>query len=152
SVRAISDAARENVVGGLNNTMDQAGLNGQKMAASDVTEDGMNIKMSGLVGKMMNIILGTVGSVFLIIAIYAGFLWMTAGGNEDQVGKAKHLITAAAIGMLLILGAYAITWFVVEKIFGAVNIPVQGQQIEPITTSPSYQTDPNFGDTNYGTS
>jgi hypothetical protein len=44
--------------------------------------------------------------------IYAGILWMTAQGNEQQVTKAKQLMFNAAIGMIIIFAAYALTTFI----------------------------------------
>jgi hypothetical protein len=37
---------------------------------------------------------------------------MTAGGNEEQVAKAKKNISNAVIGLVIILSAYAVTWFI----------------------------------------
>lgn len=36
---------------------------------------------------------------------------MTAGGNEEKVEKAKKIITAAVIGLVIILVAWAIVIF-----------------------------------------
>jgi hypothetical protein len=47
-----------------------------------------------------------------VITIIAGYQWMTAGGNEEQVAKAKKNISNAVIGLIIILAAYAITWFI----------------------------------------
>jgi len=53
--------------------------------------------------------LGFVGILFVALMVYAGVLWMTAGGNEDQVGKAKKLIFQAMIGLVVVFSAYSIT-------------------------------------------
>lgn len=58
-------------------------------------------------------VLGIIGIVFTVLMIYAGVLWMTAAGNEDQVTKAKQTISRSAIGLLIILLSYALTIFVV---------------------------------------
>lgn len=60
--------------------------------------------------------LSLVGVIFLVLVIYGGFLWMTAGGTEAQVKKAKDIITAAVIGVVLIAAAYAITNFVFQSL------------------------------------
>jgi len=57
------------------------------------------------------------GTVFLILMVYAGFIWMTARGNEEQVTKAKNTIIAAIIGITLVVGAYAISNFVMSRLF-----------------------------------
>jgi len=44
--------------------------------------------------------------------MYAGFLYLTAAGDEEKVKKAKNLIVSAVIGMILILSSYAIASFV----------------------------------------
>jgi hypothetical protein len=57
-----------------------------------------------------------VGVLFLILMIYAGFLWMTAGGKPDQTTKAKDMMIRAIIGVIIIAAAYAITNFVFTAI------------------------------------
>jgi len=59
------------------------------------------------------------GVIFLILAIYGGFKWMTAAGNEESVEKAKKTITNAILGLVIVLAAYAIVKFIVE-IFGVI--------------------------------
>ena len=62
--------------------------------------------------------LQVVGIIFLVLMVYAGFLWMTAGGNEENVAKAKRLIMAAVIGVAIVLAAYSITYFVTYLVVG----------------------------------
>ena len=68
---------------------------------------------------------GIFGDYFLGLIIYGGFLWMTAGGNEENVGKAKKTIYYAVIGMLIIFAAYSITYFAFRIAFKA-YIPPSG--------------------------
>jgi hypothetical protein len=49
--------------------------------------------------------------------MYAGFKWMTAGGNEDDVATAKKMITAAVVGLVIIMSSYAITTFVISSLY-----------------------------------
>jgi hypothetical protein len=37
---------------------------------------------------------------------------MTAGGNQEQVGKAKKLITSAVVGLVIVFASYALTSFI----------------------------------------
>jgi hypothetical protein len=64
------------------------------------------------IGQIIGVLLSFVGTVFFILIIYGGFLWMTAAGNEQNVTKAKGLITSAIIGLVIVLAAYAITSYV----------------------------------------
>jgi len=68
------------------------------------------------VGQVISIILSFVGVLFFILMIYAGILWMTAQGNEQQVAKAKDLLINATIGLIITLAAYAITSFIGTEI------------------------------------
>jgi hypothetical protein len=67
--------------------------------------------------------LSLVGTIFLILSVYAGILWMTASGNEEKVTKAKEIVTQAIIGLAITLAAYAITAFVTGKLNAAPNTP-----------------------------
>ena len=59
--------------------------------------------------------------IAVIMILYGGFMWMTAGGNEDRVAKAKKVITSGAIGLIIILAAFAIVTFVIEITENAIN-------------------------------
>ena len=74
-----------------------------------------------VLGRILGIALGLLGVVFLVLMLYAGFLWMTAGGNDEKVGKAKKLITQAIIGLILTVAAYAISGWVVDNVITAVQ-------------------------------
>jgi nitrogen fixation-related uncharacterized protein len=62
--------------------------------------------------KIVRAFLSLLGAIFLVLTIYAGFLWMTSGGNEEQVGKAKKILRDSIIGLAIVITAYAITLFV----------------------------------------
>ncbi|MBT4856646.1 hypothetical protein HON52_00460 [Candidatus Uhrbacteria bacterium] len=65
---------------------------------------------------IINPLMSLVGVIFLVLMIYGGFLWMTAGGNSSQVDKAKNILITAVIGTVIISAAYAITNFVFEAL------------------------------------
>lgn len=69
-----------------------------------------------LVARLIQIFLGVLGVIFLILTLYAGFLWMTAAGNEGQVKQAKGIIVTAAVGLVIILSAAAISEFVISQL------------------------------------
>lgn len=61
---------------------------------------------------VINYFLGVLGLVAVAFLIYAGILMVTAGGEEDNIGKAKKIITYAAIGIVIIVLSYTIVQFV----------------------------------------
>jgi len=65
-----------------------------------------------LIGQIINIILGFLGIVLLLLILYAGFLWMTAGGDDDKVKTARQIIANSIIGLIIIVAAFAISNFV----------------------------------------
>lgn len=75
-----------------------------------------------LIGQVIRVIISFVGVIFLVLMIYGGYLWMLARGNDQQVEKAKNLITAAIIGLIIVLAAYAITYILIDKIGSGVLV------------------------------
>ncbi len=71
--------------------------------------------------NIVRIVLGFVGFIFLLLLLYAGFLWMTSGGDEKKITRAKKIITSAVIGLLVTLSAYAIASFIINSFTGAAN-------------------------------
>jgi hypothetical protein len=61
-----------------------------------------------LAGRIINAILGIVGSLALIMFIYGGLVWMTAGGNEQRVKKGRDILSWAVLGLVVIFASYAI--------------------------------------------
>lgn len=72
-----------------------------------------------IIGRVITMVLELLGAIFLILAIYGGYNWMTARGNEDMVEKAKKTITNAIIGLIIVLAAYAISRFIISVVSGA---------------------------------
>lgn len=57
--------------------------------------------------------LGLLALVAVVMIIIGGFRWITAAGNEEKIESAKKLISAAVIGLIIVLLAWAIVIFVV---------------------------------------
>lgn len=73
-----------------------------------------------IIGVIIKSVLSFLGIIFVGLTVYGGFLWMTAAGNDERVEKAKNLITAAVIGVIIIAASYAISYFVISKIITGV--------------------------------
>jgi len=78
--------------------------------------DTADRSVESVIGSTIKIVLSFLGVVFFILVIYGGFMWMTARGNETQVEDAKKIITRATIGLLVIMVAHAITWFIISQL------------------------------------
>ncbi len=66
--------------------------------------------IGGTAGNIINSILVYTGIILLILMSYSGVLWMTAGGNEEQINKAKKIIKGAIIGFVAIILSYSIVF------------------------------------------
>ncbi len=69
-----------------------------------------------LVGQTISVILGILGIVLIVTLVYAGFLYLTAQEGEEKTKKAKHMMINAAIGMVIVLCAYALTVYIVGRL------------------------------------
>lgn len=85
-----------------------------------------------ILGSVVQTALSFVGIIFLSLMVYAGYLWMTARGEQDQIEKAKSIIRAAIIGLVITVGAYSITAFIVPRVL---NRATSGLLFEYISSS-----------------
>ncbi len=74
-----------------------------------------------VVGRIIKASLSLLGTISVVLIIYSGFMWMIAGGEEEKISKAKKILLAAVIGLIIILSAYSLTNFMLVRIFNAVN-------------------------------
>ena len=90
-------------------------------SASSFTNVGLGKQndLKQTLATIINIALGFLGIIAVIIVMYGGFKWMTAAGNEEQVGEARKLIVGGVIGLLVIFMAWAIASFVVSNLQSA---------------------------------
>ena len=73
------------------------------------------------IGLIVNGLLSVLGVVFMGYIIYAGFLWLTARGEEEKITKAKAIIRGSIIGVIVVMAAFVITNFVLDQIIRATN-------------------------------
>lgn len=88
----------------LKSTAEKASYN-----TSDSTDDPVLLKN---INNIIDIVLSMLGVIFVILSIYGGFLYMTARGNEEQTKKGLSIVTQALIGLIIVVSAYAISFFI----------------------------------------
>lgn len=82
-----------------------------------------DVSVGEIVATVIRAVLGLLGLIFLVLIIMAGFKWMTAGGDEKKVEEATASLKSAIIGLVIVLSAYTITYFVLK------TLPFSGSQI-----------------------
>lgn len=105
---------------GLNDTATKAGY----------SEANKQLTLEHRISKIITGVLILLGVVFLILITYAGIMWMTAFGNEDKAKKATELLTEAVIGLIIVLSAYAISFFIFKYLStNALTLPTNNQGV-----------------------
>jgi len=82
--------------------------------------DVANGSIGAIMAKVLTTFLSLLAIIFIVLIVLAGYNWMTAGGEEQKVTKAKDSIQKAVIGLIIIMSAYVITAFVFN------NLPAGG--------------------------
>lgn len=77
------------------------------------------VEIEQIVANIIKYILSFLGVIFIILIIYAGFLWMTASGDSEKITKAKDILISAVIGIIIVLSAYIITATIFTKLGAA---------------------------------
>ncbi|MBI5022715.1 MAG: hypothetical protein HZC05_00920 [Candidatus Magasanikbacteria bacterium] len=99
------------IVGEITGQMDVAGAT-----------SGLSAKDPRLVvARFINVFLGVLGTIFIAYVVYAGYLWMTAGGEEEKTTQAKTHIRNAIIGLVIILSAFGINLLVITYLIRATS-------------------------------
>jgi hypothetical protein len=88
-------------------------------AGYDTSQNGGNL--TRIIGSLINTALSLLGVLLLLYLLYGGFIWMTAGGDEAKVKKARALITNTVIGLVIIVIAFALSNFILTQLATAVS-------------------------------
>jgi hypothetical protein len=65
---------------------------------------------------IINAVLSFLGLIFIALIIYGGYMWMFSGGNEQNIEKAKKILTNSSIGVAIVLASAAISQLVINTI------------------------------------
>jgi hypothetical protein len=75
-----------------------------------------NANPKNVIVNVIQVLLSFLAIIAVIIVLIGGFLWMTAGGNDEKVTQGRKYIVNGAIGLLIVLAAFAITNFLINTI------------------------------------
>lgn len=78
-------------------------VNIKRLTAEEVLKNGLNI------AYMLAAIIA------VIMIIIGGILFTTSAGDSGNITKAKNMILYSVIGLVVIISAYAITYFVIGR-------------------------------------
>lgn len=79
--------------------------------------EAVGAPIAQFISNLLGFITGLAGIMFLIYLIFAGLSWVTSGGDKGKVEAARNQMTQAALGLVVVIAAYAIAG-VVGKVLG----------------------------------
>jgi hypothetical protein len=69
-----------------------------------------------LIGKIINAVLGVVGSLALLMFVYGGLTWMTSSGSQEKVKKGRDIIVWSIIGLAIIFASYGLVRILLNSV------------------------------------
>lgn len=101
------------ICGGAKNL--QISTGGGEACVSGEAETTVN----NLVTTIINIFSAVVGIVAVIMILYGGFKYITAGGDSSRITSAQHTIIYAIIGLIIVALAQIVVQFVLSSAIDA---------------------------------
>ena len=81
-----------------------------------------DVPLATMIGNIAQLIISVLGVIFVIFIVYAGGLWVNAAGNESKIDKAKDILKQSIIGLIITIGAYAISYFIINAFSAQVKL------------------------------
>lgn len=90
-----------------------AQLRGEVTTPSGVAETGFK-DFEDTIRLAFNIVITVAGVAFVVLFLLGGVQYLTAAGNEDSTKKARQLMLDAAIGLVIVVTAWAVGTYVLR--------------------------------------
>jgi hypothetical protein len=102
-------------------TLGSAALTTQDITGSvaETAKPGGLTKVSNIdvfANRTVSIVMGILGTLLLLVIVYGGILYITAGGDVKKTQAARHMMINAVIGIVIIFGSYVLIGLVVESV------------------------------------
>ncbi|MCX6739863.1 MAG: pilin [Candidatus Parcubacteria bacterium] len=80
---------------------------------STISPVNPDLTIPQIVGLIIQVALGIVGSIALIIFVYGGFLMLISQGDATKITKGKNALIWASIGLVVIFGSYVMVSYII---------------------------------------
>lgn len=91
---------------------------GQIYGFGDITDLGAGIS------RFVPPVFSIAGIAIVMFFIYAGFKYLTSGGDKESVAKARSMIVSAISGFVILLLTFLVLQFLLNQLFGITNIQI----------------------------
>lgn len=68
-----------------------------------------------VIADLLSFAVGLSALVAVVIIVYSGFLFITSGGDSENISKAGKALTAAIVGLIIVFLARTIIVFILEE-------------------------------------
>lgn len=98
------------------------GQNASSQTTVKITSDSLHLNnapcsiQSNTIGGLLNIVYLVAGIVAVVSMVFAGIRYATANGDSSQIQNAKNLMFYSIIGLVVIMGAAALTQFILTQV------------------------------------
>jgi RsiW-degrading membrane proteinase PrsW (M82 family) len=79
-------------------------------------QTGGSDQLYAIISTVITTALSVVGVIIFVYFFYAGYQYLTSGGNEEKTKEAVTIIKNCIIGLVIVLCSYAISQFVVGQL------------------------------------
>lgn len=76
-----------------------------------------------IVGRMIQVLTGGAGTLGLLMFIYGGFQWLTAGGNPEKIKKGRDILLWSVLGMVVMFTSYFTVRFIITGVTSGTVTP-----------------------------
>lgn len=81
--------------------------------------DVPTVESGNVLGGILNMVYVIAGFSAVLVIVIAGFYFVTANGNAQNIQRAKNAILYAVIGLVVIIMAFGITSFITSRTIGS---------------------------------
>ncbi len=82
---------------------------------------GKGTTIESLIARIIEYVLGLIGTISLLLFVYGGLIWMTSAGSSDKVKKGRDIIVWAVIGMAVVFMSYIAVKFIIQGLQGTLK-------------------------------
>lgn len=89
------------------------------LTAAGYTDEQQGRTVDEIAIDILTAALSVFGIIFFTLLLYGGWLWMTAGGNQERIDQSKKTLKWAAIGIAIVIASLVIGRFIINSILKA---------------------------------
>ena len=75
-----------------------------------------NLDPRAIIGNIIRVMLGLVGSLALAVFVWGGFTWVMSAGNDEKIKKGKDMMVWASLGLAVVFLSYVLVRFIIEAL------------------------------------